>query len=402
MSGVAILLTAYGLLLLGAIVALFGDMLPRTDETIALFGSFCAGAAAVVFAIAPETLTFGDKYFYGQIARFTSVGLCVLMVLWTMWISRRVEGWTRKAVALAFFSIIGASVLSAAQEFITFLVAFELLAMPSFILVGYSSHHRRGLEAALKYFLFSVMASMIMTYGISLIYAATGTTFIPQIDLSGVGPIGILGLMMLMIGLFTKVAAAPFHFWAPDAYSGSFAWTLAFVGTVVKAGASVAFILIVWHLFDQSEVLALVLAVIAVLSMVLGSFAALVQTNIHRILSYSGVVNAGYMMVALVAIEQVGEQAVIAALIFTFVYALAVMGVLFIIATEGDQLSDLAGLSKRRPVAAWGLVLFSLSLIGVPPLVGFFGKLFVFMAGISSPYWIIVVLATVASAISAF
>ncbi|MCL2818974.1 MAG: hypothetical protein FWD41_04540, partial [Actinomycetia bacterium] len=199
MSGSVLLAIAYGLLVLGAIVALFGQWLPRANHTIALFGSFCAGGAAVAFALTPRIVLFGDKFNYGRIAYVASVGLTVMLVLWTMWISQRVQGRTREAVALAFFAVIGACVMASAREFVTFLVALELVAMPSFILVGYWAHRRVGLEATLKYFFISVMASMIMSYGISLIYAATGTTRMDHIDLSLAGPIGVMGLMMLLI-----------------------------------------------------------------------------------------------------------------------------------------------------------------------------------------------------------
>ena len=402
LTGEQLLLIAYGLLLVGAIVPLFADKLPRPSHTSAMLGSFCAGGAAVLFALTPPTIAFGDKFVFSTGARFASVGFCILLALWTMWVSGRVKGRTREAVSLAFFSIIGAGILVCSREFITFLVAFELTAMPSYILIGYWAKRRRGLEAALKYFLFSVMTTCVMSYGVSLLYASTGTTFIPSINLANAGPMGALGIMMLMVGMFTKVSAVPFHFWAPDAYAGAPAWTMAFVATVPKAGAMIAFIFVVSQLFAQSEALIPVLAVIASLSMIVGSFAALTQKSIRRIMAYSGVVNAGYTIVALLALDAIGNEALVAALIFTLFYAVAVMGILFIAATEGSKVSDLAGLSKRRPLAAWSLVILCLSLIGVPPLAGFFGKLNVFVAGLASPYLLVVLLATTCSVVSAF
>ena len=402
LTGETLLLIAYGSLLLGTVVGLFGDKLPRANHTIAIFGSFAAGVAAVCFSLAPELQAFGNKFLYSSVTRIACVGFCVLMILWTMWISGRVKGRTREAVALAFLSLFGACMLVSIREFITFLAAFELTAMPAYVLIGYWVKRRSGLEGALKYFLFSVLTTLVMTYGISLLYASSGTTYMPGIDLSQAGPLGVLGLMMLMVGLFTKVSAVPFHFWAPDAYSGAPAWTMAFVATVPKAAAAISFAMITGYLFNQSEVLPLVLAVIASLSMIVGSFAALTQKDIRRIIAYSGVVNAGYTMVALVALGSAGREAIIAALLFTLYYAISILGIIFITATEGAKVSDLAGLSKRRPAAAWSLVIFCLSLVGVPPLTGFFGKLGVFIVGFDSPYWFLVILATVCSVVSTF
>jgi NADH-quinone oxidoreductase subunit N len=403
LSGEVLLIVAFVLLLLGAIVALFAGKLPRPDRTIAIIGGFCAGAAALAFALATPVEAFGDKFFYSPFARIACTSFCVLLTLWLTWISGRVKGRTREAVALTFFSVIGMVILVCAREFVTFLVAFELVAMPSYVLVGYWVKRRQGLEGALKYFVFSILTTTIMGYGISFMYAASASTMMSAIDLSNAGLLGAIGLMMLMVGMFTKVSAAPFHFWAPDAYDGAPAWTLAYVASVPKAGAMIAFVMVVEQVYGQSPAMAFAFAVIASVSMIVGSFAALTQEKIARILAYSSVVNAGYTLIALITFESIGlVNALFAALIFTLYYALAVMGILMITATEGEKVSDLAGLSKRRPVAAWGLVVLTLSLVGVPPLAGFFGKLGIFMAGMASPYWSLVILATVCSVASTF
>lgn len=394
--------SAYGLLVLAVAVALFGDRLPRPQRTVAVFASVCTGSAAVLFGFARPMVFFGDKFYYTLFARFASVGFCILATLWLMWISGRVKGRICEAVALGLLSLIGANVLVCVGEFITFLVALELTAMPSYILLGYWTKKRSGLEAALKYFLFSVLTTLVMSYGISLIYAASGTTIIRSVDLSGAGSLGFTGLIMLMVGMFAKVSAVPFHFWAPDAYSGAPGWSVAFVSTVPKSAVMVALIWIAGLLAGQSETLVLVFAVISGLSMVVGSFAALAQDSVRRIMAYSGVVNTGYLLIALCSLSSMSLIVIIAPLMFVFFYALAVMGVLLITAPEGDLVRDLAGLSKRRPVAAWALALLCLSLVGVPPLAGFFGKFYLFTAGFSSSYWPMVILATVCSVVSAF
>jgi len=402
LSAEALILSAFGLLLLGAVVALFGNRLPDANRTIAICGAVCAGASAVLFALAEPTTMFGEKYVYTTIVRIATVSFCVMMVLWTMYIAGRVKYRTREAVALAFFSLFGACVMIGAREFVTFIVAFELTLMPMYVLGGYWDRRRIGLEGTLKQFLFSVVASALMVYGISLLYATSGSTFFDRIVISDAGPIGLLGLMMVLIGLFTKVGAVPFHFWVPDAYCGATVWALAFMSTIAKASSSIAFLKIVSALWGQYPGMAVLLAIIAVLSMVVGSFAALLQERVSRILAYSTVVNAGYIMVALIAYEQAGRRALFAAVIYALFYAFAVMGTLFITGSEGEYVKNLEGLSKRRPAAAWTLLLFCASLIGLPPLAGFFGKLYIFLIGFRSPYWIIALIAVLTSVISAF
>ena len=402
MSADALILSGFGLLLLGAIVALFGNKLPHANRTIATAGAVLAGAAAVLFALAEPTVMFGAKYEYSTIVRISVVSFCVMMVLWTMFVSGRVKYRTREAVALAFFSLFGAAVMIGAREFITFIVAFELTLMPMYVLGGYWEKRRIGLEGTLKQFLFSVVASALMVYGISLLYAASGSTFFDAIDITKAGPIGLMGLMMVMIGLFTKVGAVPLHFWVPDAYCGATVWALSFMATIAKAASSIAFLMIVSALWGQYDGLPLILAVIAVLSMVVGSFAALIQERVSRILAYSTIVNAGYIMVALVAFDEAGQRAILAAVVYALFYAFAVMGTLFITGSEGEQVKNLEGLSKRRPAAAWALLIFCASLIGLPPLAGFFGKLYIFLIGFRSPYWIIALVAVLTSVISAF
>jgi len=402
LSGAVLLIIAYGLLLIGAAFALFCDKVPHPNRVAALFGAFCAAGAAVAFALADEVVAFADMFVFNDITRFACVFLTALLALWLLWISDRVLGRTREAVALALFSVFGAAMLASAREFITFLVALELTVMPSYILVGYWTKRRKGLEGALKYFLFSVMTTMIMGYGISLLYAVSGTTMVEGLDLSNAGSLGLIGITMLAIGLFAKVAAVPFHFWSPDAYSGAPGWAAAFVATVPKAGATVAFFSIISIVYRQSDTLPIILAVISALSMIVGAFAALHQKDIRRILAYSGIVNTGYTIIALTAYGARGVEAIVAGIMFTFFYATAIMGILMIAATEGDEVRDLAGLSKRRPAAAWALVIFLLSVIGVPPMAGFFGKLSVFLTGMDSRYWPLVIIATICSVVSTF
>ncbi|MCL2024868.1 MAG: NADH-quinone oxidoreductase subunit N [Coriobacteriia bacterium] len=397
-------LIPYAILFFGVLIALFADWAGLSSRLAALFGAACALVAGLGFTLSEASqLLFGGRFMLSVSGRLVSVGLCIITALWLMWIADRVKGRTREATALALLSVMGACMLVGAREFITLLVALELTAMPSYVLLGYWAHRRRSLESAMKYFLFSVLTTLVMTYGVSLVYAASGTTMIVGADVSGGGLIGLIGLVMLMVGIFAKVSAVPFHFWAPDAYAGASAWGVAFVATVPKAAAMVTLLRLPALMADTlPESLITVFVIIGIMSMVVGSFAALTQDTIRRIMAYSGVVNVGFLLTGIAALQTAGSFAIFAGVLFILFYVLAVFGVLLVTATEGDRVSDLAGLSERRPVAAWILVLLSLSLIGVPPLAGFFGKLYIFTSALTSSYVYMVVIAVLCSVVSAF
>lgn len=399
-------LIPYGVLLFGVAWALFADLLPGRDKGAALVGSFSAFIAAVLFALIKNgTLLFGEKLLVTSEARFAALAVCVLTGIWLLWVYGRSETRIREAVALSLFTAMGASLMVAAYDLLVMILAIELATMPAYVLIGYKRSSFKSLEGAIKYFLLSVLASMIMIYGVTFLIGVTGSTGFSQLDVSGAGLLGSVAVMLVFVGIFAKVSAAPMHYWAPDAYEAAPAWIVAFVASVPKVAGFVLagrLVLIITNAGQATAVtssLGTVLTIVAVASMGLGALAALTQKNIKRLMAYSGVVNAGYMFIALVAITPMGFYSVAA---FAFYYALATMGVLLIAASEGDNVSDLAGLSTRRPFAAWALVIFVLSLIGVPPLAGFFGKFLLFTSAFAAGQSVLVILATVASVLSAF
>jgi len=396
----------YAALLIGVAWAMFAEKLPGGDKGAALIGGVLTLAAGALFLWSSAgQKVFGMKIWFTYDSRLASMGICLLTALWLFWIASRATGRVREATALGMLSAMGGCLMVGAYDLIVMVLAIELATMPAYVLIGYRKYRLKGLEGAVKYFLLSVLSSLVMIYGATFLYGIMGTSSFSGFNLAKAGTIGLVAVLLLFVGIFAKLSAAPFHYWAPDAYEGAESWIVAFVASVPKiAGIVLAVRLVaVIDTFSSGSAavssLGTVLAIAAVASMVLGSFAALTQKDTRRVMAYSGVVNAGYMLIPLVTMS---ESSVTSVVLYALFYATATMGILLVTASEGGKISDLAGLSRRRPAAAWGLAIFALSLIGVPPMAGFFGKFYMFTATVHGGHVWLVVVATIASVVSAF
>jgi NADH-quinone oxidoreductase subunit N len=400
MSGYWLLTPEY-LLLVGAVAALFGDLLPGGERSSAMLGSLIAFAAAGVawFAGTSDPL-FGGMLVLDPMSVFARVAMAALTGTYLLWIAGRGTGSERsyEATALALFSTVGAMLMVGARDLVTLFIAIELATMPAYVLMGYRRDDDRGLEGALKYFLLSLTTSLVMLYGFSFLFGITGTTLYAGMDVTGAGVLGVLAIAFVFVGLFAKLSAAPFHYWAPDAYAGAPISSVAFVSTVPKIAGTIALVRLIEVLAPGAPQLPLLLAAVSVMSMVLGNFAAYPQRDIRRLMAYSGIAHVGYVVLALVAGTATGSAV---AVFYTVAYALPSMAVVLVAGEEGAALDRLAGLANRRPWAAWSLVVFLLSLIGVPPMVGFFGKLYLFTSAFSAGYGGLVILAVVMAVVSA-
>jgi NADH-quinone oxidoreductase subunit N len=286
-----------------------------------------------------------------------------------------------------------------------------LLSIALYIVCGFVRADFRSQEAAAKYLLIGGFASAFVLYGMALIYGGAGTTVIPDIALrlastSATNPLILMGILLMGVGFAFKVSAAPFHMWTPDVYQGAPIPVTAFMSVGTKA-AAFAMIVRVFegglpHLAPEWQTL---LAFVAATSMVVGNLLAIAQTSLKRLLAYSGVAQAGYILIGVIAGGQNGLAAV---LYYLFVYMFMNFGAFAVItllsAPEGDRdsFADLEGLSRRNPVLAVAMSIFMLSLAGFPPSVGFFGKLFLFTAGVGAGYTWLVVLALLMSVVSVF
>jgi len=394
------------LLLIAGFWALFANLLPGKDRGASFVGLKCSVLAALGYAlIEPGTTLFGGRYFYSFDARFAAVAICILAALWCLWTLGSGRGRTREAVAFAMMSTIGATIAVAATDLIVLVLALELATMPAYVLVGYRRYRIKGLEGAMKYFLLSVLTTLIMLYGMSfLVGLSASTTFA---GLSGLPdtPLTLIAVGMTLLGLFAKLSAAPFHWWAPDAYEGAESWALAFAAIIPKVAVAVVLVRFTFFASHAVQAVSQLVMIMAILSMIVGSFAALMQVNIRRLVAYSGVSSAGFILFAAAVMAMGGQQAQFAfnaAIIYVIAAALASMGVLLISAHEGGKVADLSGLSERKPFFAWGMALLALSLIGVPPTLGFFAKFNIFLAAISAAQYAMVVMAVIMAVVSAF
>jgi NADH-quinone oxidoreductase subunit N len=388
------------LLVVGALWALFAERLPGKDRGSAWVGaglSSCAVVAAIVLPAAGGG-PFGSMLAFDGPARFARVAIALLTTVWLVWSAGRAEGRMREAVSLVLFSAVGCMLVAEARELVTLLLSLELATMPVYVLVGYRRGDVRALEGAIKYFLMSMLTTLVMLYGFSFLYGLTGTTHYAGMDLKAAGAVGVLAVLLSLIGLFAKLSAAPFHYWAPDAYSGATPWAVAYVSTVPKIAGAVAAVRFVSAISPGMASIGTVIAVVAFASMVLGNLAALTQTDLRRMFAYSGVAHSGYLLIGVAALSRTGFTA---AILYAVAYALPSMGVMLVAAEEGPNVEDFNGLSQRRPPTSWGVVLLLLSLIGVPPMIGFFGKFNLLIAGQQRGLTVLVITAVIVSVVSA-
>ncbi len=292
--------------------------------------------------------------------------------------------------ALIVFGAVGMCLLTSAVELLVVFIALEISSISTYILAGYRKQTGRGPEAAIKYFLLGSFATAFLLYGIALIFGATGTTEIYQIaQLAPIAqnqPLVLAAMALMLVGILFKVSAAPFHVWTPDVYEGAPTPVAALLSTAPKAAAFALLLRVVYEIFPHLRSLwAPLLWVVAVLSMTVGNLAALRQQNVKRMLAYSAIAHAGYLLAAFAGIGSIG---IAAAAFYTAAYAamnVGVFAVITLIAGYDEQLSlidDFRGLIYRSPILGSLLIFFLISLIGIPFTGGFFGKFYSFSAAV--------------------
>jgi NADH-quinone oxidoreductase subunit N len=313
--------------------------------------------------------------------------------------------------ALLLFSVAGQCLMVSSNDLIMIFIGLEISSIASYVLAGYLRNDRRNNESALKYFLLGSFATGFLLYGVSIIYGLTGTTKLDEIRTALAVPGASLGFAavaagLMIVGLGFKVSGAPFQVWAPDVYQGAPAPVSAFMATAPKAAAFAIFLRIFVTDFDKiGSSWEPLIWISALLSMTIGNFAALTQTNIKRMLAYSSIAHAGYLLVAIAARSEIGTAA---AMFYLAAYALMNIGafaVVIHICGKGEknlQINDLAGLAQKQPLTAGLLTVFVLSLIGVPLTGGFFGKFYIFRSALESHLVWLAVLGLLNSAVAAY
>jgi NADH-quinone oxidoreductase subunit N len=314
--------------------------------------------------------------------------------------------------SLVLFAVAGMMLIAHSNHLLILFIGIEVMSVSFYILSGYMRNNAKSVESSLKYFLLGAFATGFLVYGIALIYGSTGSMDYNQIALNinknalnfpALLPIGIA---LIVIGLSFKAAAFPFHQWAPDVYQGAPTIVTAFMSTAGKAAAFAAFIPIVTVLMPAAPVkLQMIFAVMSAATMLIGNISALAQSNIKRMLAFSSVAHAGYIMMGLVSGSQYGYGGIVFYLTAYMFMQIGSFIIVAILERNGEkylELSDYAGLSKRHPVLAAFMAIFMLSLAGIPPFAGFFGKYFLFTAAIDAGFLWLTLVGVLSSIISVY
>ncbi|MBE2197642.1 MAG: NADH-quinone oxidoreductase subunit N [Anaerolinea sp.] len=293
---------------------------------------------------------------------------------------------------LLLFSLGGMMLMGMANDLILVFLALELLSIPLYIMSGLAWPRAESEESAMKYFLLGAFSSGIFVFGIALTYGATGSTALPDV-LAGIGnggSLGLAGVAMMLVGLCFKVAAVPFHMWTPDVYEGAPTVVTAFMSVGAKVGGFAAMLRIFLSALPEiSATWVPAVAVLAALTLLLGNIVAIMQSSLKRMLAYSSIAHAGYILIA-VAASGSSPEGLSAALFYMFAYLFTNLGAFAIVIAmerkynEGTSLDDCKGLAKRHPLLALAMAYFMLSLTGVPPTGGFSGKFYVFRAALEA------------------
>ncbi|HEX8417790.1 MAG TPA: NADH-quinone oxidoreductase subunit NuoN [Methylobacterium sp.] len=310
---------------------------------------------------------------------------------------------------LIVLSTIGMMVMASANDLISLYLGLELQSLAAYVIAAFHRDNLKSTEAGLKYFVLGALSSGMLLYGASLVYGFTGTVSFPGIvsalrDGAGFGI--VLGIVFVAAGLAFKLAAVPFHMWTPDVYEGSPTPVTAFFASAFKMGAMAMTVRVFIGAFpDVTAIWQQIIIFIAIASMTLGSFAAIGQTSIKRLMAYSSIGNVGYALIGLAAASEEGIRGVVIYMIIYLAMTLGAFAVLLALRRGGEMfetVDDLSGLSRTHPVMAFCLAAMMFSLAGIPPLAGFFGKFYVFAAAIKADLVALAVIGVVTSVIGAY
>ena len=374
--------------------------------------------------VGPRGSVFGGALILDRFATASRAGVLGLTLLALgAASSSRTARHSAEFVSVMLFAAAGFTLMAAAQQLLVAFLALELASLSLYILAGFDKTRRESAEAGLKYFLFGGMAAAFLLFGFSLIYGLTGSISLPEIaarlSTQAPSPLLLVALVMVLVAFGFKTAAAPFHLWAPDVYEGAPTASASLVASASKLASITLFARVLWAGFHpvagSASGLPLVagwippLAAIAALSMLVGNFGALAQKNVRRLLAYSAIAHSGALLLGVIA---AGDFGIGPLFYYAFTYGLAAsgaFGVIAVVESTGpcEKITDLAGLYRRSPFLAGCLSIYILSLAGIPPLAGFFGKFAVFasvlrLGGLAGPVGWLVVLAIALSAVALY
>lgn len=379
------------------------------------FGFLATAALVLITPSGPNEISFNFMFSNDSFAVFFKM---IILLAGFMAASSSFEA-IKKSIehvgeffGLMILSCVGMMFLVSSTELVSFYVALELATIPLFVLASFQKRFLKSTEAGLKYLILGALSSALLLYGMSFLYGMTGSTVMITESITLLMNTAkiefglVLALVLIVAGLGFKLALVPFHMWAPDVYEGAPTPITSFLSVASKAAGLAALTRIIYSVFSvgtASEYWGILIAVLAALAMIVGNIAALLQSNMKRMLAYSSIAQAGYIMVGFVAASGMALSSIA---IYMFAYLFANMGAFAVVVAVGDKLksdriADYAGISRKSPFLATALTIFLLSLAGIPPLAGFIAKYRVFMAAIQNGNYLWLVLIAVATTVVA-
>ncbi|CAB1078309.1 NADH-ubiquinone oxidoreductase chain N (EC [Olavius algarvensis Delta 1 endosymbiont] len=383
---------------------------PKRDYLAALFLAI-VGVVICLVSIRQQGLLFFEAYrvdLYSQVFKvMLSIGLFLIISICSN-LNGIADRYHAEFYLLLFVCTLAMMLLVSSVHLLTIYVALELSSYSLYILVALRKDEQIGLEAGLKYFLVGIFASAVMLFGVALLYSATQATYVAEMIrvLPGVidSPLVVSGLLLTLCGFFFKLAVFPFHFWAPDVYQGAANQVTAYIATASKVAAVAILTRMVAVSGEGSVYLVHVLVILAIVSMTVGNLAALVQKDFKRLLAYSTVAHAGYVLIGILSMNSTGYMSAIFYVCALLFMKFTVFLVVVKVADDGGnmEISQLAGLYRRAPLLAVALMVAIFSLAGIPPTIGFTGKFLVFIAALEKGYFTLVLIAMINVVISLY
>ena len=404
-------------LALGGMVALLSGVFVSKDNSFKITTricniSFIISFILIFFSHSNSGSLFNEMFVYDGLARYTKSLILVGTIL-SLLISikpQKIDGFNKPEYpVLILFSVIGMLLMSSSMDLISLYMALELQSLPLYVIAAINRDNLKSSEAGLKYFILGALSSGLLLFGMSLVYGAVGDTSfssISEFSSQGMTNLLLIGLVFMLAGLAFKISLVPFHMWTPDVYEGAPTPVTAFFAIVPKIAAMTVMIRFTFFAFDGSiSSWQQVIVILSLLSMILGSFAAIMQTNLKRLMAYSSIAHMGY---ALVGIASGILEGISGLLIYMLIYIVMNIGSFIIILSmrrdnqSVEDIYDLKGISKTHPFIAFSFVILMFSMAGIPPLAGFFGKWVVFYSAVNSGLLFLAVIGVLTSVVGAF
>ena len=411
---------------MGCLILVLDPLTPAHKKDLLAWmslGILVVGSVVTVNGFGERVMAFSDLVVVDSYAVFWKMLLYLvsgLTILLSMGYLKEEKIQLAEYYAFVLLALTGMMVMVSGADLLTIYLGIELMSITLYIMAGFKRFELRSIESSAKYFVLGAFSSGILLYGISIIFGVTGSTRLVEIAavVNGRGiddPLVFISLMLLIVGFGFKVAAVPFHMWTPDVYEGAPTSVTAFMAVASKAASFAAFLRVLLEAFGGIKPdWNLLILVICIITVALGNLVAIVQTNVKRMLAYSSIAHAGYALIGVVVAGWAGiegavsSQGVSSLMLYLAIYSFMTIGAFSMVAVlrkgglEGEEIEDFTGLAKRHKGGAFLMLVFMVSLAGIPPTAGFIGKLYLFMAAVNAGLAWLAIIGLIFAAISAF